>query len=208
MPQHLLPVWEIWAECIDNTFAEEFEKGKADTGFSLCFLPLYFKIKIIYNIKNIYDVRKRDEKVSLILRKAEKKDADAIAEIEAERFSKPWSKASVLSEIENPSSVVICAENDGEIVGYGGLQTVLDEGYITNIAVRKRNERKGIASVIVEAIIESAKERKLSFVSLEVRESNFAAQGLYLKYGFETVGKRTNFYEKPAEDALIMTKNL
>ena len=37
MPQHLLPVWEIWAECIDNTFAEEFEKGKADTGFSLCF---------------------------------------------------------------------------------------------------------------------------------------------------------------------------
>ncbi|MBP0990060.1 MAG: ribosomal protein S18-alanine N-acetyltransferase [Oscillospiraceae bacterium] len=146
--------------------------------------------------------------MSLILRKAEKKDADEIAKIEAERFSKPWSKASVLSEIENPSSVVICAETDGEIVGYGGLQTVLDEGYITNIAVRKKNERKGIASAIVEAIIGSAKERKLSFVSLEVRESNFAAQGLYLKYGFEIVGKRTNFYEKPAEDALIMTKNL
>ena len=187
---------------------KSLKREKPIPAFPFVFLPLYFKIKIIYNIKNIYDVRKRDEKVSLILRKAEKKDADEIAKIEAERFSKPWSKASVLSEIENPSSVVICAETDGEIVGYGGLQTVLDEGYITNIAVRKKNERKGIASAIVEAIIGSAKERKLSFVSLEVRESNFAAQGLYLKYGFEIVGKRTNFYEKPAEDALIMTKNL
>ena len=46
----------------------------------------------------------------------------------------------------------------------------------------------------------------LNAYTLEVRVSNTAAIGLYEKLGFVSEGIRPNFYEKPAEDAMIMWK--
>lgn len=133
-------------------------------------------------------------------------DAEAVAQVEKECFSVPWSEDALKNEISNEGAVFLCAESNGEIIGYGGMYTVLDEGYVTNIAVRVDYRKKGVACRIVEGLIDGAKEKGLSFVSLEVRESNEAARNLYFKYGFEIKGKRKRFYEKPTEDAIIMTK--
>ena len=92
-------------------------------------------------------------------------------------------------------------------VGSAGFTAVLDEGYITNIAVHPDFRRQGAATELTEAVIEKAKELKLSFLSLEVRASNEAAISLYEKFGFLNVGRRKNFYSEPTEDAVIMTLN-
>ena len=98
------------------------------------------------------------------------------------------------------------AQQNGSVLGYLGISVILDEGYITNIAVFPEFRKKGIASKLLEFLFDFAKQKELSFVSLEVRESNMPAISLYKKFGFENEGFRKNFYTNPKENAIIMTK--
>ena len=93
-------------------------------------------------------------------------------------------------------------------MGYGGMYTVLDEGYVTNIGVLPEYRKNGIGTKIVNKLIDFSIVKQLSFISLEVRVSNVVAINLYKKLGFEEQGKRKNFYSNPVEDALIMTRFL
>ena len=128
----------------------------------------------------------------------------ALAEIERACFHAPWSENMLREELGK--GIFLVAEQDGRTAGYVGCQTVLDEGYITNVAVSPDYRRQGIARALIEALLAKARENGLAFVTLEVRESNLAARRLYEKNGFEIVGKRKNYYEKPAEDAILMSK--
>lgn len=132
-------------------------------------------------------------------------ELSSLAEIEKECFSLPWSEASFREELDRDGSFFLVARLDGEIAGYVGLQFVLDEGYITNVAVRRELRRRGVGKRLMESIIKIARDMPLSFVSLEVRESNFGAIALYEGLGFKTMGVRKDFYEKPRENGLIMT---
>ena len=126
-------------------------------------------------------------------------------ELEKICFSMPWSRESLLREINNPSCHYIAAIEGGRLIAYAGLQTVLDEGYINNIATLPDFRRQGVASRLLEKLIDFGKEAELTFLTLEVRASNTAAIALYSKYGFKEVGLRRGYYEKPREDALLMT---
>jgi ribosomal-protein-alanine N-acetyltransferase len=59
---------------------------------------------------------------------------------------------------------------------------------------------------LVEALILYCKEKKITNMTLEVRESNLVAQNLYKKYGFLEYGIRPNYYADDHEDAVIMWK--
>ena len=83
---------------------------------------------------------------------------------------------------------------------------VLDEGYITNVAVRPECRRNGIAQKLLQVFLDFAQAHKLAFLTLEVRASNYGAIALYGSRGFRSVGRRKNYYEHPKEDAIIMTK--
>ena len=62
---------------------------------------------------------------------------DEVAELERICFSTPWSRNMLAEELDNACSAFLVAEDDaGRVVGYAGLQVILDEGYITNVAVR------------------------------------------------------------------------
>ena len=127
------------------------------------------------------------------------------AELEKLCFSSPWSEAAILESTDNNTAFIVFEEN-GRVQGYAGLQIVLDEGYVTNIAVTKTARGRGIGQSLVESLIKLAQEIGLAFISLEVRQSNVPAISLYAKCGFKDVGKRKNFYQNPTEDAVIMTK--
>ena len=86
------------------------------------------------------------------------------------------------------------------------MMFVLDEGYISNVAVGPDYRRAGIADALIDRLLTLCREHELSFVTLEVRSGNKPAIALYEKHGFKTVGLRKNYYERPREDALIMTK--
>lgn len=89
--------------------------------------------------------------------------------------------------------------------GYVDLKIIEDEGYIGNIAVKEEFRRNGIAGNLIEEVLKRAKSGGLSFVTLEVRESNIPAIMLYTKFGFEVNGVIKNHYFSPKENALVMT---
>lgn len=101
--------------------------------------------------------------------------------------------------------IFLVAEQDGAAVGYVGCQTVLDEGYITNVAVSPACRRQGIGRALVGALASHARGQGLTFVTLEARASNAPAIALYEGAGFRRVGVRRNFYTAPIEDAVLMT---
>ena len=128
-----------------------------------------------------------------------------MVELEKICFSLPWTADMIRSELNNPSCLYLAAVDGDTLAGYIGIQTVLDEGYINNVAVRPEYRRRGIAAALISLLIEQARAIGLAFMTLEVRESNAPAIALYEKLGFTTVGRRKNYYEKPREDAILMT---
>lgn len=130
----------------------------------------------------------------------------AIAAIEAECFSAPWSEKALTEELNVPTAIFITALSDGIVAGYMGMHHLGDVGYICNIAVSSNYRRIGVASVLLNAQINYARKHALSEITLEVRTSNEAARRLYEKFGFEQLGTRPNFYNNPKENAEIYSK--
>ena len=131
------------------------------------------------------------------------------AEIERLCFSDPWSEKMLAEHLANPCSLTLAAVGDtGRLLGYVGLLAVVDEGYITNVAVRPDCRRQGVAAALLDALEAQGRARELTFLTLEVRQSNIPARALYEKLGYVQAGLRRNYYENPREDAVIMTKTL
>lgn len=128
-----------------------------------------------------------------------------IARLEKICFSCPWTENGILESFEAGTKFFVCL-SDNKVLGYVGISAILDEGYITNIAVFPEYRKLGVATALLNRLTDFAKEKSLAFISLEVRESNQNAISLYEKLGFKFEGKRKNFYANPPEDALIMTK--
>lgn len=131
---------------------------------------------------------------------------DQVAEMEKLCFSDPWSRRMLSEHLENECAATLVAITpSGTILGYAGLLVVLDEGYITNVAVLPEYRRQGIAGELLGVFRRFAEGNKLAFLTLEVRESNTAARALYAKYGYKEVGVRKNYYDHPKENAILMT---
>lgn len=134
-------------------------------------------------------------------------DTADVAQLEMLCFSDPWSENSFKGEMENPLAVYFVAKDNERCIGYCGYWSIVGEGHITNVAVSPEYRRKGVGGMLIKKMIESAVSEKLSLLTLEVRQSNVAAQRLYTKFGFEKLGERVDYYQNPRENAWIMTKN-
>lgn len=133
-------------------------------------------------------------------------DLEEVSRIERENFSVPWSKNGFLDALQQDNYCFLSAVLDGKIVGYCGMQQVLDEADITNVAIDGKYRQGGIGYQMMLELLREGKRRGVEAFTLEVRESNQPARNLYQKLGFEDCGIRKNFYDKPKEDAVIMWK--
>ena len=129
-----------------------------------------------------------------------------IALLEQECFADPWSQQSIASELHNPLSLWLVAQEGQTLLGYVGSQTCLDETDMMNIAVSPTSRRQGVARALIEALVSALRERGSKQLTLEVRASNGPARQLYESLGFLQVGLRKNYYRNPKEDALILRK--
>ena len=129
-----------------------------------------------------------------------------VAALEKICFSMPWSENSVRSELTNPLSLWLVAEEENVVLGYIGSQAVMDEADVMNVAVVPDRRREGIAQKLVEALVAALNEKGVHALLLEVRASNEPAKALYERQGFIQVGRRPNYYRNPKEDALILRK--
>lgn len=144
----------------------------------------------------------------MLIRGINHDDLDQIIEIERKCFSIPWSKVSYEKELENKLAYYQCAEESGIILGYMGMWRILNECHITNVAVLPQYREKGVATNLINKMIEICKCSEITQMTLEVRESNIPAINLYKKFGFLVAGKRPRYYQAPTEDAIIMWKKI
>ena len=143
--------------------------------------------------------------MSVIVRKAVRTDDKGIFEVEQDSFSIPWSLQAVQRELESERALYyVLEQEDGTSVGYAGLWQVLDEGQITNIALRKEFRHQGYGELLVRVLMEAAWEAGCTEIFLEVRISNQVAIHLYRKLGYEVLSVRKHYYSDPVEDAYVM----
>lgn len=140
----------------------------------------------------------------MLIRLMESRDIPAVAELEQQTFSMPWSEKALEESLAQEYYTFLVAEVLGEVAGYMGLYRVLDEGDVTNIAVAQQYRRQGIGQALLTEMLRLVQEKGTVLVNLEVRAGNEGAIALYEKMGFQTIGRRKNFYEKPVEDAVLM----
>lgn len=122
-------------------------------------------------------------------------NVDKVYETEVSCFLHPWTKQSFIEEINNPLAKYFVLLLNDEPVGYVGLWHILDEGHITNIAIKKEHQGKGLSHLLIKEIIDYKNNNHLKFLTLEVRESNIVARKLYEKYNFKIIGERKKYYE-------------
>lgn len=130
-----------------------------------------------------------------------------VAEIEKRIFSIPWSKKAFQDSMESENTIYIVAKEQEKVLGYAGMYVSFEEGNITNVAVDINARRRSIGRSLIVDILNKGKEKGVTDVFLEVRETNYAAISLYEKIGFQEAGIRKNFYEKPTENAVVMWKH-
>ena len=142
-------------------------------------------------------------------RAAEERDLPAIHAIECAVFGDPWSLEGFKDLLDHPRARMDVAHAaDGEIVGYAVAWHVADESEIANLAVAPHARRRGIGALLLDRILRAAAAFGAKTVFLEVRESNEEARKLYEARGFEVAGRRSRYYRKPDEDALIMRRGV
>lgn len=133
-------------------------------------------------------------------------ELEQIEKIEKACFSLPWTVEQLRNQLKDSQHEFIAAKDDeGRVLGYVGMMYVLDEGYISNVAVAPEARRQGISDELIGELMRRSRFLGLAFVTLEVRCGNAAAIALYKKHGFVPVGRRKNYYDFPREDAILMT---
>ncbi len=135
------------------------------------------------------------------------RDLDAIAALERECFSDPWSRRMLADSFLSDGFFGTVLEEEGAIVAYGGMHIAFDEAEVELVAVSEMYRRCGRGGKVLEDLIDIARERGAKKMFLEVRVSNSAAQILYLKNGFTGLYCRTRYYPD-GEDAIVMRKEL
>ena len=142
----------------------------------------------------------------MILREMLVEDLDQVMKIERELFSPPWTREGFFAYLTHKDAMFLVVEEKGEILAYCGLLMVLDEGDITNVAVRPDRQREGIGHFLMDSLIRLAEEQGVTTIHLEVRVGNDTAIRLYERMGFTRDGIRKQYYTDPVEDALLMTR--
>lgn len=140
----------------------------------------------------------------IVIKSLETEDLPRAAILEKCIFSEPWSFASLQDALLQPDNIYVAAKFHDTLIGYCGLWGVAGEGQIYNVAVAEEYRSLGIGRALLSALLRRGRAAGLTAFTLEVRQSNEAAIGLYESLGFVCVGVRKNFYRLPKEDAVIM----
>lgn len=150
----------------------------------------------------------------LLVRPMTERDLSEAADLERLSFSVPWSEtllAECLVSRLDLSWVLEEEQTEGlqqagrrRIAGYCNLRVIAGEGELMRIAVHPDLRGRGYARILMDTLVRSARERGVSVITLEVRNSNQSARNLYKSYGFVEEAVRKGYYTEPVEDAIIM----
>ena len=143
--------------------------------------------------------------MNLYIRKMTLEDVPIVVQLDQISFSLPWPERSFRFELtDNAASRSWVAEMEGRVVGMLVGWMLVDEMHIATIATHPDYRRQGIGSKLLLHTLLKAMDEGAQSSFLEVRESNVAAQEMYLKFGYEKIGRRKRYYRDNDEDAILM----
>jgi [ribosomal protein S18]-alanine N-acetyltransferase len=146
--------------------------------------------------------------VNIVVRRLEPGDLEAVEEIERASYPTPWSRSMFAAELRKPGSLALGAFlEDGPIVGYAFVSRYVDAWHVMNIAVEPAYRRRGIATALLQRVLDVTGGDPRRGHTLEVRVSNVGAIRLYERLGFQSRGIRRGYYTDNREDALIMWRD-
>jgi [ribosomal protein S18]-alanine N-acetyltransferase len=140
---------------------------------------------------------------ALKIRRLSYADLPQVVAIERRSFPTPWSLAMFVLELSKPSGVCLAALRDGELAGYLVCSRYDTVWHVMNISVDPDCRRQGIATALIEALLERIDDGAAQ-ITLEVRPTNDVAIRLYERFGFRAAGRRPRYYQDNGEDALVM----
>ena len=135
-------------------------------------------------------------------------DLNAVLEAERICFEHPWTRDDFEAVLSVRGYRGFVAREAETLAGYAVAMVIADEATLANIATLPEHRGKGVAKALLAHALDDCRKRGASECFLEARESNAAARKLYASFGFTEVAVRKNYYEAPAEDAVIMKKEL
>lgn len=156
----------------------------------------------------------QNEKIEI--RRLSQRDLEEILKIQKETHLTRWAKKDYQREIKRKDSIpLVAVTGNKEVCGFAVVRLLTGDrpGFfksseIFNIAISTSFQRFGIGQKIFDEIRMKLKEKEVSEIWLEVRESNNRAIKFYRKNGFEQISVRKNYYQKPIENALIFRRAL
>jgi len=140
-----------------------------------------------------------------------------VVEIEEQSGLSRWGWSAYYAELQSVNRNLMLVARVGRpleqiktynLAGYIVARLSAGELHINNVAVREEYRRRGVATALLNRILESGKRLHAKAAFLEVRAGNAVAQGLYKSCGFQLIGRRRRYYSEPLEDALIMSLGL
>ena len=148
--------------------------------------------------------------ISISYNKLSINDTDSVLLIESQNSHNPWSKNQIIESILNPTNLCYSISVNNQIIGFLMAMPAIDTADILNISINKDYQGKGYGKKLLHNLIKKLKDRAIGQLILEVRKSNQAAITFYLKYGFEEISLRKNYYminskhPNQKEDGIIM----
>lgn len=138
------------------------------------------------------------------LRAAQPRLAKACFELAQKAYptGSPWREGTFLADQKMPQSVYFTVEQEGQLLGFLGTMQILDQVDITTVAVDPQFQQRGLAHAMFDQLKATLAAGTVLF--LEVRQSNRPALFLYQKVGFSQISVRTDYYQDPLEDAILM----
>ncbi len=148
--------------------------------------------------------------MTALLRPAIEGDLSQVAQIEKSAFADPWSEESFRRLLGVAPAIFLVAlfSPDEGVTGYVVAFSVGEDGELLNVAVDPKFRGKGLAGQMLDAVLIELGARGVRSAFLEVRESNSAARALYGSRGFIEIGRRSKYYRRPVEDALVLRRTL
>ncbi|KPK02545.1 MAG: hypothetical protein AMK71_01960 [Nitrospira bacterium SG8_35_4] len=137
-------------------------------------------------------------------------DLPQVHAIENQFHSMPWTVKSFLHELGSRDAILKVAIHHGQVIGYICIRSLFDITHLLKITVLPPFRRRGIGHALFQNALQTLRKANPDSheVTLEVRESNSAAMGLYRKEGFKETGRRPGYFRQPDEDAIIMGLDL
>lgn len=133
-----------------------------------------------------------------------RRDMPEVLDIERDSFEFPWFEEDFIRCLRQRNCIGMVAEHGERVVGFMIYELHKTRLHILNFAVAADVRRQCVGEQMIGKLVSKLSSQRRTRITLEVRETNLAAQLFFKSSGFKAVSVLRNFYDDSPEDAYVM----